>query len=164
MEKKDRTVIWTSELEDWPECEADVFEADALKEEEYQDLLDVFNGHLNGTIVVLKHTQFWNGIEFSVSVQGSLATNLFYRVLDSQEWVIEDNDLVAYFGHHDGTNRYIYRIFRGDEHDCEVILKDLFDTYHGEEEEIEKEILDETESLADVVLKSVEAGLLVDLE
>lgn len=140
MEKESKK-IWSS---------FDTFDRGTENEDVYQAIFEeLCNIELNGTIVVLKHSQFWNRSEFSLSTQGSDAQNLFLRALDDQEWSIEDGNLVGRFFHHDGTNRYIFRIFPGDVDDCFESLDKI--DWDGDSDDIETEILSMTDSAAGII-------------
>lgn len=140
MEKESKK-IWSS---------FDTFDRGPENEDIYQAIFEgLCNIELNGTIVVLKHSRFWNRSEFSLSTQGSDAQNLFLRAFDDQEWSIEDGNLVGRFFHHDGTNRYIFRIFPGDVDDCFESLDKI--DWDGDSDDIETEILSMTDSAAGII-------------
>lgn len=140
MEKESKK-IWSS---------FDTFDRGTENEDVYQAIFEeLCNIELNGTIVVLKHSQFWNRSEFSLSTQGSDAQNLFLRALDDQEWSIEDGNLVGRFFHHDGTNRYIFRIFPGDVDDCFEALDEI--DWDANSDDIETAILSMTDSAAGII-------------
>ena len=128
----------------------DTFDRGTENKDVYQAIFEeLCNIELNGTIVVLKHSQFWNRSEFSLSTQGSDAQNLFLRALDDQEWSIEDGNLVGRFFHHDGTNRYIFRIFPGDVDDYFESMDKI--DWDGDSDDIETEILSMTDSAAGII-------------
>lgn len=140
MEKESKK-IWSS---------FDTFDRGLENEDIYQAIFEgLCNIELNGTIVVLKHSLFWNRREFSISIQGSDAQNLFLRALDDQEWSIEDGNLVGRLFHHDGTNRYIFRIFQGDVDDCFEALDEI--DWDGDSDDIETKILSMTDSAAGII-------------
>ena len=140
MEKESKK-IWTS---------FDTFDEGPDNDDVYQAIFEgLCNIELNGTIVVLKHSRFWNRSEFSLSIQGSDAQNLFLRALDNQEWTIEDGNLVGRFFHHDGTNRYVFRIFRGDVDNCFEALDEI--DWDNASDDIEAQILSMTDSAAGII-------------
>lgn len=140
MEKKTKK-IWSS---------FDTFDKGPANEDIYQAIFEgLCNIELNGTIVVLKHSRFWHRSEFSLSTQGSDAQNLFLRALDDQEWSIEDGNLVGRFFHHDGANRYIFRIFPGDVDDCFEALDEI--DWDANSDDIEAKILSMTDSAAGII-------------
>lgn len=128
MENK---IIWSNkfdynEYEEWKkDMLADDPDAD-VSEEAYQEHLDMWldDEKLNldvdiekGCIVCFASFGLWNGRTNAVSrLKGKKVNDIFQMVcgrdIDSYEFFCDENDVKAKGIHHDGTNRYLFRIIK----------------------------------------------------
>lgn len=129
MENK---IIWSNkfdydEYEAWKKDTIADCGADAdVSEEAYQEYLDMWldNEKLNldvdiekGCIVCFASFGLWNGRTNAVSrLKGEKVNDIFKmargRDIDHYEFFCDENDVKAKGIHHDGTNRYLFRIIK----------------------------------------------------
>lgn len=117
--------LWSSEIEikDWiedirdymPEAsENEIYEEAVRVNESYlDDLRGSFNKKLNERIVVIGELGLWNGKRMGYKLLSNNLKDCFYGDIDSAEWYVDGyNDLRCNADHHDGTNHYLYRVFK----------------------------------------------------
>ena len=135
--KEERHVIWSNyglDYEDW----RDDLEADYpdLSEDERISLMYEINGdyldderanlnvQLSQPILVVGDLGLWNGrrMGYKEIPSGNIRDCLYSeRDIDSATWYVDKNgDLRADAIHHDGTNHYLYRVFKRGVTDAQI--------------------------------------------
>ena len=99
--------------------------AEYLDDERYN-----LNKKVDGRILVMGNIGRWNGIAsgYKIIDSGNIR-DILYSECDYAEWYGDGKDIRFVGHHHDGTNRYLYRIIREDRN----IDKLLDAIYNGEE-------------------------------
>lgn len=93
----------------------------------------------------------WNGTAYGYKILDKLE-DVFYSDCDDIEWSLEDDDLVAYGSHHDGNNKYLYRVITCDNDELDELIDLIYNS--GSDEDAVKEYLEKyTTSLKDVLCK-----------
>lgn len=125
----ERHVIWSNvhlDLDDWrgfltesyPELSGN---EDRLYEKMHEVNLEYLNDErqnlnipLSRPILVIGDLGFWNGrVRGCKVVESGNIRDCLYSKMDMAEWYVDKNgDLRADAIHHDGTNRYLYRVFK----------------------------------------------------
>lgn len=108
-------------LEEYPDCSED--ELYRIMWDTNQDYLDDERANLHktveGVIVVIADLGLWNGRRpgFKVIESGNIADILYDEACDYCDWYADDKDIRFTGHHHDGTNHYLYRVFKGNPDD-----------------------------------------------
>lgn len=118
-------ILWSSEIDikDWVEdileympeaSENEIYEEAVRVNESYlDDVRGSFNKKLNERIVVIGELGLWNGKRMGYKLLSNNLKDCFYGETDSAEWYVDGyNDLRCTADHHDGTNHYLYRVFK----------------------------------------------------
>lgn len=132
---KDRYVLWSDinlDFDDWKDdlqSEYPELSEDRLREKMYEinaDYLDDERANLNRQfsqpILVIGNLGLWNGRAngYKVIDSGNLKDCL-YTDSDMAEWyVAKRGDLRCDAIHHDGTNHYLYRVFKDNVTDTQI--------------------------------------------
>jgi hypothetical protein len=107
---------WIKELRDeYPEkTEEELLElAGELNNDYLFDLRTELNINLSRKILLIADLGLWNGRRSGYQEIGSNVKDCFYSNNDLPEWYIDkDGDLRCIDTHHDGTNYYIYRVYK----------------------------------------------------
>ena len=120
-------VIWSNEYLDWDNYR-DAFEEDyssLTDDEKYQLMCDLNNDYLDderrnldiqvGTpIIVIADVGRWDGRHTGYrEMESGCIKDCLYSDTDMTEWYVDKyGDLRADAVHHDGTNHYLYRVFK----------------------------------------------------
>lgn len=108
-------------LEEYPDCSED--ELYHIMWDTNQYYLDDERANLHktveGVIVVIADLGLWNGRRpgFKVIESGNIADILYDEACDYCDWYADDEDIRFTGHHHDGTNHYLYRVFKGNPDD-----------------------------------------------
>ena len=123
----DRNVIWSDinlDLEDWRESLEELYEGysddelyEKMVESNAANLYDEranLNIQLSQPILVIADIGRWNGrFNGYREIQSGNIKDCLYTELDSAEWYVDKyGDLRADAYHHDGTNHYLYRVYK----------------------------------------------------
>ena len=141
-EQNDRHIIWSNmnlEVDDWrdgykeyleinelsddPNDENNLYEYMVETNEEYlSDERDNLNVCLSQPIIVIGDLGRWNGrvMGYKMIDSGNIKDCL-YSDTDYTEWYVDKyGDLRADAVHHDGTNHYLYRVFKDGVTDMQI--------------------------------------------
>lgn len=141
-EQNDRHIIWSNmnlEVDDWrdgykeyleinelsddPNDENNLYEYMVETNEEYlSDERDNLNVCLSQPIIVIGDLGRWNGrgMGYKMIDSGNIKDCL-YSDTDYTEWYVDKyGDLRADAVHHDGTNHYLYRVFKDGVTDSQI--------------------------------------------
>ena len=148
----DRHIIWSNQnldVDDWREDYKEFLEANELdddpndeqalyewmEETNYDYLSDErvnLNVQLSQPIIVIGDIGRWNGrVTGYKMIDSGNITDCLYSDTDYTEWYVDKyGDLRANAVHHDGTNHYLYRVFKDGV--SETQMENLRDKiYHG---------------------------------
>lgn len=131
----DRHVIWSDinlDLEDWRESLEELYEGysddelyEKMVESNAANLYDEranLNIQLSQPILVIADIGRWNG-RFSGygEIKSGKICDCLHTDLDSAEWYVDKyGDLRADAIHHDGTNHYLYRVYKDNVTDTQI--------------------------------------------
>lgn len=125
---KSKRVLWSSEIdfdawrddyrEDYPDATDDEID-EMINDQNYDDLVyerEILNINLPEPIIVIADLGLWDGRRTGYrEIAGNIAKCLDTRVSSSYSstWYLDDrNDLVCDDCHHDGTNHYLFRVWK----------------------------------------------------
>lgn len=128
MIKKWKHMIWSSEIdfdawrddyrEEYPDATDDEID-EMINDQNYDDLVyerEILNINLPEPIIVIADLGLWDGRRTGYrEIAGNIAKCLDTRVSSSYSstWYLDDrNDLVCDDCHHDGTNHYLFRVWK----------------------------------------------------
>ena len=122
-----RKIIWSDDYsricelqgslrEEYPDCtDGELYRLAAEINGEYlEDTRNHLNIQLTQEILVIAELQLWNGSPTGYrEISSGNIRDCFYADTELTEWYIDPyGDLRAEAAHHDGTNRYLYRVYR----------------------------------------------------
>lgn len=148
----DRHIIWSNmnlDADDWREGYKEYLEINGLdndvnnEEKLYEYMLDTnseyllderenLNITLSQPIIVIGDIGRWNGrVSGYKMIDSGNIKDCLYSDTDYTEWYVDKyGDLRATASHHDGTNHYLYRVFKDNVTDTQIEnLQDKI--YHG---------------------------------
>lgn len=132
--KAQRHVIWSNtdlDIDDWREAYKEFLEANELENDPndenaiYEWMYETNNEYLNDeranlniqmpqSILVIADLGLWNGRAMAYKeIPSGNIKDCLYSNTDYTEWYVDNRgDLCAEAIHHDGTNHYLYRVYK----------------------------------------------------
>lgn len=145
MKKETKRTIWTSFInyEDWKEDLEDCYpDEDGYTDEDRQEIayntnMDYYFDEqinldidLNQPIIIIANLGLWNGRRSGYKeIKGNIKNCLTDVVDDENEWYVDERgDLRGTGWHHDGTNHYLYRVWKdtASEQQKENLLRKIY--------------------------------------
>ena len=130
----DRHIIWSNQnldVDDWREDYKEFIEANELDDDPTDERVNL-NVQLSQPIIVIGDIGRWNGRVMGYKdIPSGNIRDCLYADTDYTEWYVDKyGDLRADATHHDGTNHYLYRVFKDGV--SETQMENLRDKiYHG---------------------------------
>ena len=148
----DRHIIWSNvnlDLDDWRDDMKEQLEMNGVSSDEitedrlYEEMLDTNSSYLDDErvnlniqeaqqIIIIGDLGLWNGrFQGYKMIESGNIRDCLYSDTDYTEWYVDKyGDLRADATHHDGTNHYLYRVFKDGV--SETQMENLRDKiYHG---------------------------------
>ena len=140
-----KEIVLFDSLEDY-ELDEDLSPEEKIETEEmyrandYQDLFDEFKTcTLPSDIIVIADLGLWNGRHSASKRLPNKLEETLYSDCDYMKWYCDENDYRCDATHHDGTNHYLYRMWKEDiEEDEKEEFEDIIFRGYPTKEEIEK--------------------------
>ena len=141
-EQSDRHIIWSNmnlEADDWRDSYKEYLEINGLDDDPndenklYEYMVEANDDYLSDErrnldiqfsqpIIVIGDLGRWNGrVTGYKMIDSGNITDCFYSDTDYTEWYVDKyGDLRANAVHHDGTNHYLYRVFKDGVTDTQI--------------------------------------------